>query len=94
MAALGSSNTVSVPSQYPPLHMRCGRRMTATMYTIFLDVLFLWVTIAGTHAVGKMVAATSPSHNAAEWACVYTNLFSTDAAWADSEACYEYFNSL
>ena len=41
-----------------------------------------------------MVATTSPSHNAAEWACVYANLFSTDAAWTDSEACYEYFNSL
>ena len=50
--------------------------------------------VTGTHAVGKMVAATSPSHNAAEWACVYANLFSTDAAWTDSKACYEYFNSL
>ena len=30
MAALGSPNTVSVPSQCPPLHVRCGRRVTAT----------------------------------------------------------------
>ena len=26
--------------------------------------------ITGNHAVGKMVAKSSPSHNAAEWACV------------------------
>ena len=46
MAALDSPSTVSVPSQCPPLHVRCGRRVTATMYTIFLDVFFLWITIA------------------------------------------------
>ena len=50
--------------------------------------------VTGNHAVGKMVAKSSPSHNAAEWTCVYTNLFSTDATWKDSKACYEYFNSL
>ena len=50
--------------------------------------------LTGNHAVGKMVAKSSPSHNAAEWACVYTNLFSTDATWKDSKACYEYFDSL
>jgi len=46
------------------------------------------------YATGKAIAKSAASHLAAEWVCVYDDLFSTDPAWPDSKACYDYFSSL
>ena len=46
------------------------------------------------YPTGKAIAKNAASHLAADWVCVYDDLFSTDNAWPDSKACYDYFKSL
>ena len=46
------------------------------------------------HATGKAIAKSAASHLAAEWVCIYDDLFSMDTTWPDSKACYDYFRSL
>jgi hypothetical protein len=46
------------------------------------------------YPTGKAIAKNATSHLDADWVCVYDDLFSTDNAWPDSKACYDYFKSL
>ena len=46
------------------------------------------------YPTGKAIAKNATSHLAADWVCVYDDLFSADNAWPDSKACYDYFKPL